>query len=423
MFACTAISLLIAGGLWYAFFYFDYGHAMLWAFLLVMVFLLSFLMATWVTRNITQSISQIDFDSPDDIKAYDEFTKFIRTILQQRVQIGNQMHDIEERIGTIRAIIDNMQEGLVMLDQYGSIITANPSAIHLFGIDSDYEGKNAIFLTRNIVFLDKAKAALLGHGSQMVLDMEKTYQVSFIPSADKGALILIADITEKQLAERMRREFSANVSHELNTPLTAIAGFAEIICAGMAAPEDIAHFAGRINVEAKRMVEMIDGIMFLSRLDESDGAKEFVELDVAEAAAEAIESLSHLAEKKQIELSMATSPCIIKGNRLLIYEMFVNLIDNAIQYNKQGGWIKVAVSLRNQTAYISVNDSGAGIPKEEQQRVFERFYRVDQSRGRKTGGAGLGLSIVKHIVRYHNGSIELESVINEGTRVYVKLPI
>ena len=402
-----------------------------------LVLLVNFLVTSWLTRTISGSISRIDFGDPEGIDTYDELSGFVGTILRQQEQISSHVAELSEQSESLRSIFENMHEGFIMLDRFGAILSVNLRARAIFGVgDKEVEGSNINLLTRNHSFLSKTKAALDGHSGQMVMeDLEQIYQASFINSAERGAIILITDITERQLAERMRREFSANVTHELVTPLTCIAGFSEILSKGQVKPDDVLHFTNKINEEARRMIALIDNILFLSKLDEMDGREEDERFDVAEVAAEAIENCMDAAESAQIELSLAASPCHILGKRHLIYVLFTNLISNAIRYNRPKGWVKVAVSTRNRAAYINVTDTGIGIPKEEQRRVFERFYRAGGGRGYSdsgggssggsgpSGGAGLGLSIVKHIVRYHEGSVELESVPGEGTRIFIKIPI
>ena len=396
------------------------------AVLAVIVVTINYGLAFSIAKKITESVSKIDFESPEDIDTYDELSSFVRTILRQQNEIESKVSELSELAETIRSIFGNMQEGFIMLDRFGAIITANSRAHILFDTNEEVEGKNINYISRNISFLDKVTAALQGHGGQLVMEVAKTdqiYQISFIPSADKGAIVLIADITERQLAEKMRREFSANVSHELNTPLTCIAGFAEIISKGQSTSEDVIYFAKKIHFESQRMIDMIENIVFLSKIDEMDGKDAFVRFDIYKVATEAIESMRAAAMAAQVQLVLVNNPlCVVKGNRHLIYVMFTNLISNAIRYNKPKGEVKVAVSGRGKAIYITVTDTGIGIPKEEQYRIFERFYRVEHSRNQKTGGAGLGLSIVKHVVRYHDGTIELESEPDQGTRVYIKFP-
>lgn len=250
---------------------------------------------------------------------------------------------------------------------------------------------------------------------------DRLVQLSFVPSASQGAIMLTADITERTQAENMRREFSANVSHELKTPLTVISGYAELMATGMAAPDDMVQFASKVNTEAKRMLSLIENILFISNLDEQDTHRAFADEDIAEIASEVVDSLGQMAAERKVEVTLTAEPLMIRCNKLLVYEMLMNLIGNAVQYNVPGGKVDVNIKAHIGRCYITIADTGIGIPAKEQAHIFERFYRVEQSRGRKTGGAGLGLSIVKHVVRYHDGSITLESAPGKGTRFEVVL--
>jgi len=372
--------------------------------------------------KITESINQIDFTNPDEIEAYDELASFVRTALSHQNQMEDQLGEFSQRAEVIRLVFENMQEGFIMLDPSGDIIMANVRVRNIFEANEDCEGQNINLVIRNIDFLDKVRAALQGHSVQMVLEMEQAYQVSFIPAAQQGAIILISDVTERQLAKKMRRDFLPAISQELNAPLTYIAGFAEMISKGQIETENMIHFAEKIKDEAEGMAEVVENVIFLSDLDEMDGGEDFKQFDAAKVAAEVVEDLRPVAEAAQVELSLSDAPSPIYGNRRLVRAMLINLISNGIRYNKSMGQVRIAVSYREGSGYINVTDTGIGIPKEEQQRVFERFYRIESTQSEEVGGAGLGLAIVKHIVRYHGGTIELESAPGEGTRVFVKLP-
>ena len=399
-------------------------YALLTLILLLVIIGLTTLM---ITRTLATAINNIDFDAPEDI--YDELNEFFQKILRRRRQSEEQMRELQVQSKTSNALIENMQDGFVMVDPAGTVITANPRALELFEADQNPEGKNIICLLTDSTFLHKVDYALAGEGGTMTLRKQsRLIQLSFLPSANNGAIILATDYTEKEQADKMRREFSANVSHELKTPLTTIGGYAEMIMAGLANPKDIGHFAEKINTEAKRMTSLIENILFLSKLDEQDIRETFTPCDISELAAEAIESLSRTAETQRITVSLIHTPCVINCNKLLIYEMLFNLINNAIQYNVSGGKVEVTVGKPAQSgngaAYqcrITISDTGIGISKEAQDRIFERFYRVEQSRGRKTGGAGLGLSIVHHVVRYHNGDISFTSEPGKGTQFDINL--
>jgi len=382
----------------------------------------NYVLASKLADKITDSVNQIDFSNPDEIEVYDELTSFISTGLNHQNRIEGQLNELSDWVAGIRSVFENMHEGFIMLDPSGDIIIANAHARNIFDVNDDIEGKHINFLTRHIDFLDKVRAVLHGYSVQMVIEMEQVYQISFIPSVGLGAIVLISDATARQLAKKMRREFLPAVSHELKAPLTYIAGFAEMISKGQIETENMMYFAEKIQREAEGMAEAVENIIFLSDLDEMDRGEDFRQFDVAKIAADVVASLRPAAEAAQVELSLADAPCPVYGNRRLIRAMLANLISNGIHYNQPMGQVKMAVSFKDYSAYISVTDTGIGIPKEQQHRVFERFYRIEDTKGEKIGGAGLGLAIVKHIVRYHGGTIELESAPGEGTRVFVKLP-
>lgn len=404
-------------------------------FILLLLVLLTVIIAlatSMLTRNIAGAINKIDLDQADNV--FNELDEFFQKAMSRDRKVESQISELRAYSKTQNALIENMQDGFVMVDPSGKVVTANPKAIALFGARQEPVGKNIINLLADTVFLEKVDAALRGTGSQMTLQKaERVVQLSFVPSANRGAIVLTSDITEKEQAEKMRREFSANVSHELKTPLTTISGFAELMVAGMVNPVDMAHFAGKIDTEAKRMIQLIENILFLSNLDEQDAHKAFAMEDIAEIAADAVDGLTHLSEKHQVKVNLTATSIKINCNKLLVYEMLMNLIGNAIRYNILDGSVDIAIKAKhssenvpadgNSFCHIIISDTGIGIPKAEQPHVFERFYRVEQSRGRKTGGAGLGLSIVKHIVRYHNGSIVLSSEPGKGTQVEVLIPI
>jgi len=434
LFITTIIGIFITAFLAIAFFSGVAGHfgemirSIPFLFLLcILLIAITYGVAWWLTHVIATAINKVNFDAPDDV--YDELNEFFQKIIRQRRQIENHESELWVQSETSKSIIENMQDGFVIVDPTGTVITANPRALALFEADQNPDGKNIICLLTDSLFLDKVNDALSGTGGMMTLRKhERVVQVSFLPSANKGAIILATDNTERDRAEKMRREFSANVSHELKTPLTTIGGFSELIMEGIANPKDIVHFATRINSQAKHMGHLIENILFLSKLDEQDAYGTFVSCDIVEIATEVIEGLCHIAEKQQVKVTLVGIQCVMNCNKLLIYEMLMNLIGNAIQYNVSGGKVEVIIEEDKSVnaegrCHITVSDTGIGIPKEEQSRVFERFYRVEQSRCRKTGGAGLGLSIVSHIVRYHKGTIELSSEQGKGLRVDVSLPL
>ena len=399
-------------------------------FLLLLFLLLAiiiYIISAKLTRHVSAAINKINFDAPENF--YDELDPFYQQVLRRDRLNESQISDIRLQSETMNALIENMQDGFVMVNHGGKVITANPKAMALFGARQNPVGKNVITLLSDTAFLEMVDNAIAGKGGQMELtNNDRIVQVSFIPSAQQGVIILSADNTEKNEAEKMRREFSANVSHELKTPLTVISGCAELLMAGMVAPNDVVRFAEKINTGAKRMLELIENILFLSRLDEKDMRETFAPHDIAEIAQEVIEGLSQIAENQQVTIECHAEPMTIPCNKLLLYETLLNLINNAIQYNIPNGKVTVVIKPaideeNNPLCLVSITDTGIGIPAADRQKIFERFYRVEQSRGRKTGGAGLGLSIVKNVVRYHGGNITLTSEAGVGTCIEMTLPV
>lgn len=374
-----------------------------------------------LTKNIVAPINEIDLDKPD-LHAYDELTAFIRTILHQRALIEDQLRGLEKRAGTIQSIIDHMQEGFLMLNGAGLVAAANRSALRVFGAEGDCTGRDILEITRDMAFLEKVKQALAGRSSEILLEQERVYRVFLNPVEDNGIIILFVDVTDSQRAEQMRRGFTANVSHELKTPLTSISGYAEMMLTGLVNPEDTRYFAGKMKEEASRMIALVDDILFLSRLDETEHRRVYDTFDLYALAAEALETKQVAAEARQVTLSLTGGPCEVEASRLLLYEMLVNLIDNGIKYNVPQGRVEVSIAQEEGKTCLRVSDTGIGIPEEHLPRVFERFYRVDPSRSKKTGGTGLGLSIVKHIAQYHEGTVDIKSKLSEGTEVNVRWP-
>ena len=387
---------------------------------------LAIIMANRLAQRIVAPLNALDLDHPLDNDAYEEIAPLLSRINRQHTQIDAQMRALDKKKDEFNAITRSMNEGLVLLDEKGSIISMNPAARQLFNAEENCAGHDFITVDRNPKLSEAIRAAYDGgHGETTIDRGGKVYQldVSRIESDGKtaGAVILSFDITEKQNADAMRREFTANVSHELKTPLQGIIGSAELIENGMVKAEDMPRFVGHIRQEAQRLVTLIGDIIRLSRLDEGcDMPTERVDLKAV--AAEAANDLGTEAEERHIGVEVRGESVCITGVRRLLYEIIYNLCDNAVKYNRDGGSVSITVGEKDGLATVTVADTGIGIPKEHQARVFERFYRVDKSHSKESGGTGLGLSIVKHAVMYHHGSIRLESVPNGGTTVTVSLP-
>ena len=385
----------------------------------VVALILSHKMATAIVKP----LNKLDLENPTEIETYEELTPILTKINKQHKQITRQMQDLRRMSDEFEQITNSMNEGLVLLDNKGTTLSINAAAKKLFGVESDVVGRNFLTVDRSADMRHAIEKALKGkHGEFREERNGNEYQfvVNHTESEGKtvGVVILCFDVTETAFAERNRKEFTANVSHELKTPLQSIIGSAELLENGLVKPEDTERFVGNIKKEASRLVTLINDIIRLSQLDEdSEPATESV--DLYELSKEVIEVLSISATKRQVNLELKGESCIIKGIRRYLYEIIYNLCDNAIRYNKENGKVVIDVSQKDGNTVLSVTDTGIGIPTEHQSRIFERFYRVDKSHSKETGGTGLGLSIVKHAVGYHNGTIKLDSKVNEGTVITV----
>ena len=381
---------------------------------------IGYFLAGRLTKRIVDPINKVDLETKLTAP-YDELTPFVRTILQQRKHIAQQITDLQNRSDTIAAIMDSMSEGVILVDRQGMILSINKSASDIFATPHSVCGKSILEILRDLELNEAMQSALSGvRGEMNLLHGEKTFRVYFSPVTDSGAIILFLDITEKSMAEKLRREFSANVSHELKTPLTTIYGNVEMLENGMVKEADQEQFYAKIKDEAARLIDLIEDIIMLSQLDENGGGIGMETVDLAAVAAEVVQSLASKASKQNVEVSVSGGG-LLSANDSQITELFYNLIENAIKYNKLGGRVKVEIAVAQNRARITVTDTGIGIPPESQSRVFERFYRVDKSRSKKTGGTGLGLAIVKHIVATYGGSIELKSGVDKGTTIAVLL--
>ncbi len=404
---------------------------------LLLAFILSSVLAHRLSEKIVEPLSAIDLDKPLENNTYDELAPVLSHIEKQHRQIARQMYDLDRSRSEFEAVTHNMKEGLVLTSEKGEIISINPSAASFFlGVKPDsaefYEhekgciGKDFLTLDRSREtheLIDRAQAN--GEAESRVSRWGREYQLnaSRVLSDGKftGIVLLIFDVTDKVFAERNRREFTANVSHELKTPLQSIMGSAELIENGLVKPEDMKDFSDRIYKEAARLLTLIEDIIRLSQLDENVELA-WENLDIAKMASDTAALLRDTAEKKNVKINLDCEPTEIYGVRQLYSEIIYNLCENAIKYNKDGGSVTVSVHPKNGGIELTVSDTGIGIPPEHRSRVFERFYRVDKSHSKATGGTGLGLSIVKHAVQYLGGQIDLTSRVGEGTKITVFFP-
>ncbi len=397
---------------------------------LCMLLLLAALLSAWLAhrmaKRVVKPLNALDLDHPLENNAYEELAPLLHRIHRQQEEIQSQMQTLKRRQEEFDQITGSMREGLVLLDTAGRILSINPAARQLFGADEACVGKDFLTLDRRQEICRCVKDAMeQGHASLHIAKNGREYQFDFsrIDSGGSvyGLVILAFDITEQVQAESHRREFTANVSHELKTPLQSIIGSAELLENGIVKPADQPQFLARIHREAARMVALIDDIIRLSQLDEgAEMPRE--EVSLRALADEVCQSLSDSAGEKGISLTVSGADGNLHGVRRLLYEVVYNLCDNAIKYNRPGGSVRVEVAQTAEDVTLSVQDTGIGIAPEHQEKIFERFYRVDKSHSRQSGGTGLGLSIVKHAVQYHHGTLHLDSAPGQGTTITASFP-
>ena len=396
--------------------------------ILVAIGCVSLFLAFQTAKLITNPINEIDLEHPENAVVYDELSPLLRKIAVQNREIHRQMAELKRRKEEFDTITANMQEGLLVLDAEGAVLSSNEGVLRLLGLSHVEEGQNVFQLNRSETFRRGVEAALKGEHREEKLELGgRVYELFANPvfrdGENAGVILVLFDATEKEGREKLRREFTANVSHELKTPLTSISGFAEIMKSGMVRPEDMGNFAGKIYDEAQRLIALIQDIIKLSKLDEKESflEKEWVELDTL--VLEVRERLQPAAEKKNVHLVANVVHLQVFGVKPVLMEMVYNLCDNAIRYNRPDGEVRMTLREEDGTAVLEVADTVIGIAKEEQERIFERFYRVDASRSAENGGTGLGLSIVKHGAALHNGKVSLKSILGEGTTMTICIPM
>ena len=388
--------------------------------------ILSAVLAARVSKNIVAPLNKLDLEHPLDNDSYEELSPLLSRINKQRAQIAEQLSELCRRTEEFEHITSSMKEGLVLIDKNENILSINPAAMKIFSAEASCVGKSFLTLDRSRELNSAIKSALeCGHSEVRREKDGSVYQLDISRiepnSTTSGAVILAFDITEKESAEQARREFTANVSHELKTPLQGIIGSAELIENGMVKAEDMPRFVGHIRTEAQRLVNLVNDIIRLSQLDEGS-AMQKEDFDLLSVANEAAHDLENTAAEKGVFLSVSGESVFVNGIKRLLYEVIYNLGENAVKYNVENGSVFISVAKSGENAVITVKDSGIGIAPEHQSRIFERFYRVDKSHSKSSGGTGLGLSIVKHAVMLHGGQIELESEPGCGTTIKVIIP-
>lgn len=373
-----------------------------------------------LARQITQPINAISPDDPQDV--YPELQPLTQRLRQQRETIRNQMDELSRRMREFSAMTENMSEGFLLIDLRGHVLTENHSASMLLPTDADNIAKCS---QRELC--QAAQQALTGQRCERLLQQgERTLSVIASPVLESGqvtgAVVLTLDVTEREQREKLRREFSANVSHELKTPLTSISGFAELMSQGLVPPDKVREFSLDIQKECTRLTNLVEDIIDLSRLEEGGGDMTWEDIDLYTLCDDVLQSLEPVAKRQTVTLRLAGESLQVRGVYQVLREMIYNLCDNAIKYNRSGGSVTVTAARRAGRASVAVADTGIGIPYEDQSRVFERFYRVDKSHSRAIGGTGLGLSIVKHAAALHGAEIKLQSQPEDGTVITVLFP-
>lgn len=399
--------------------------------LILCISLMAWFVARRLSRALVEPLNALDLDHPLANDVYDELVPLLSRIEQQHREIADQRVQLGQQRNEFQTVIDNMREGLVLLNQSGRILLINRSGRNLMKAmaeEDDLAAGEEIITSRNSVvdsLLDKAYDGKTS--SATIIINSRSYEIHASPvESDEGihgAVLFYVDVTEKVEAEQLRREFSANVSHELKTPLHSISGCAELMLSGIVKEEDKPRFLKQIYDEAQHMVSLIENIIKISRLDEEADALPVDKVDLYEIAQTVIEQLGNKAASRGIVMDLSGTHVTIKGVKTLLYEMIYNLCDNAIKYNVDDGAISVSVKKTKDAAVVKVKDTGVGISEDQQERIFERFYRVDKSHSRASGGTGLGLSIVKHAAIWHNATIKVKSKLGKGTTFIVRFPL
>ncbi|TFH45757.1 sensor histidine kinase [Streptococcus equinus] len=391
------------------------------ALIIILAITLSIWVARYTAKRIVAPLNDLDLDQPLKNEAYDEISPLLRRIDHHQKALSKQEVLLNQKKEEFDTIISKIKEGIILLDAKCQVISINDAAQQLFQTDQTCLGKNILQLTRDLSFNKWLKSGLAGQKQEGIIHFDKeSYKVLIRPILFEGnvtgLVILLFDVTEQLQNEQLRHEFTANVSHELKTPLHVISGYSEMLASGMVSSEDTPHFAGKIYKESKRMVQLVEDIIKLSHLDEIDQVP-METLDVYAIAKNVLDSLSTKASQRQIRLQLTGQSTMMFGNPALIHSILYNICDNAITYNRDKGSVEVTITSNKKDVFLAIKDTGLGIPKEEQNRIFERFYRVDKSRSKKVGGTGLGLSIVKHALKLHNATIQVQSQENIGTQM------
>ena len=387
----------------------------------------SILLAYGISRRITGPLNKLDLSNPQKVTTYSELSPLLEKLDKQNLQIQEKVDELHRRQEEFSAITENMSEGLLVVDRHADLLSYNTAALRLLNAIPGDARVSVQTLTQIEGFGDAIRESLDGkHCEERMLHDGTVYQIIANPVYEKtevvGAVLLILDISEREARDALRREFSANVSHELKTPLTSISGFAEMISLGIVRPDDIPSFAGKIHRESQRLLGLIDDIIRLSQLDEGSLPEVKESVDLSVITAQVAERLRPLAQRRAVTLQTQLSSATVQGVPRILDEMIYNLTENAIKYNKDNGFVYLTLQKEGAKIRLTVRDTGIGIPEADRARVFERFYRVDKSHSKAIGGTGLGLSIVKHGAAFHGATLTLDSTLGQGTVISLLFP-
>nr|WP_297885675.1 ATP-binding protein [uncultured Blautia sp.] len=395
--------------------------------IIFVMLILAGIFASRIAGKIVEPINELNLEKPEENEAYEEVAPLLSKINRQNRQIRTQLEEARRSQEEFSIITENMQEGLLVIDPYTMILSGNSSAWKIFQVSQSLVGQSVYSLDRDEEFRKVIEEVLAGKHGNTLLRLDQEFVQLIANPVERegktvGAVLLLMNETEKVQRENLRREFSANVSHELKTPLTSISGFAEIIQDGFVKEEDIKKFAGRIYREAQRLIRLVEDTIKISQLDEGENPYEWENTDLYLIAKNVCSNLKEIAEKKDVHLYIDGERMVCRTVRPILEEVLYNLCDNGIKYNKQNGTVTISLIDLGDDIQIAVEDNGIGIPREDRNRVFERFYRVDKSHSKEIGGTGLGLSIVKHGVGFLGGTLGMISEENKGTRITITLP-
>lgn len=395
------------------------------AIIILLAIILSVLIARYIAKKVSEPLNNIDLDHPLSNDSYEEITPLLRRLDSHQSKIQHQKLLLQKRQKEIDTIISKIKEGMILLDDQARIVSINAEALKLFQINDDWHGRFMMEVSRDLTLKDLIDQGLKGKKKEANIDIENNhYRVLVRPTTDNnrvtGLVVLLFDVTDQLQMEQLQREFTANVSHELKTPLHVISGYSELLANQMVPNEEVPQFAAKIHKESERLVKLVEDIINLSHLDEQEKLPQET-VNLYDLTQKVLEGLQAKADKKHIQINFNGEEAILRGNPVLLNSLVYNLCDNALTYNHEKGQVNVTLKNSPDTITLEVSDMGLGIAEKDKKRIFERFYRVDKSRSKIVGGTGLGLSIVKSALDFHNGSIKVDSHLGQGTTMTVLL--